>query len=38
MLVEKEDFGKYGFGTIRTIEQDGEFARIDLPNKTLMDV
>jgi hypothetical protein len=38
MLVEKEDLGKYGFGTIRTIEQYGEFARIDFPNKTLMDV
>ena len=38
MLVEKEDLGKYGFGTIRTIEQYGEFARIDFPNKTLIDV
>lgn len=38
MLVEKEDLGKYGFGTVRTIEQYGEFARIDFPNKTLMDV
>ena len=38
MLVEKENLGKYGFGTIRTIEQYGEFARIDFPNKTLMDV
>ena len=38
MLVEKEDLGKYGFGTVRTIEQYGEFARIDFLNKTLMDV
>jgi hypothetical protein len=38
MLVEKEDVGKYGFGNVRTIEQYGEFARIDFKNKTLMDV